>query len=247
MECFMKKRITVFLMAAVIGLSLAGCGNQIPELSREDLQKVGDYVAITVMKYNNGSRSRLVDLPPETNSPGQKEESGQPGESGESGGMRPTEDTPIVNPSGDIADGSLSADGTLGLPDGVRLEYQEYEVCDSYTYREEGEDIMSLNAAVGKKLLVLHFSIANDSGQDQDVDLQTGDRGYQVTVNGSYQRRALFSMMPDDMTSLHKAVSAGGSEKAILLIEVDENMAGEISSISLKIKNESKICTIQIL
>ncbi|MCM1027904.1 MAG: hypothetical protein NC432_15885 [Roseburia sp.] len=242
----MKKGIAVFL-TAMMALSLAGCGNQIPELTKEELQMVGEYAAITVMKYNNGSRSRLVELLPETTTP---EQAGQPElseESEEPSGMRPTEDTPIVNPSGEIPGNTLTAEDVLGLPEGVRLEYREYEVCKSYPYQEGEDNFLTANAEVGKMLLVLHFSIVNDSGQDQDVDLTSGDYKYRITVNESYNRNAWVTMLLDDMTGFHETVPAGSSAETALLIEVGEDLAAELSSISLKIRNDSDVCTIQLL
>lgn len=243
----MKKRIAAFLMTVTVGLSLVGCGNQIPELTKEELQMIGEYTAITVMKYNNGSRSRLVELPPETPAPERVEQPEESEESGESAGMRPTEDTPIVNPSGEIQGDSPAAEEILGLPEGVQLVYQEYEVCKSYPYREGEDNFLTANAEAGKMLLVLHFSIVNDSGQDQDVDLQSGDYRYQITVNESYRRKAWITMLLNDMTSFNQTVSAGSSADTVLLIEVGEDLAADLSSISLKIRNDAEVCTIQLL
>lgn len=239
----MKKRITAFFMTMAIGLSLAGCGNQIPELTKEQLQQLGEYTAITVMKYNNGSRSRLVELPPERPAPDRTE----PEESKEPSGMRPTEDTPIVNPSGEIPGDSGAAEKVLGLPEGVSLEYQEYEVCKSYPYREGEDNFMTVDAEAGKMLLVLHFSIVNGSGQDQDLDLRSGDYRYQITVNGSYRRKAWLTMLLNDMTCFNQTVPAGDRAETVLLIEVGEEMAEELSSISLKIKNDTGVCTMSLL
>lgn len=248
----MKRKIAAVLTAAALCILLTGCGeNQIPDLTKEELQLIGEYTAITLMKYNAGKRSRLVELQPETSVSQQPADVLQPEESGEQAGMRPTDDTPIVNAQGETAGNAGSPEEALKLPEGVLLEYREHELCEAYPYREGEDNFLTVNATGGKKLLVLHFSLVNGSGQDQELDLRTGGSQtegmeYRITVNGSYTRRALTTMLLNDMTSFCDTVPAGESAEVVLVIEVEEETAAELSSVSLKVKNGAKTYTIQL-
>ena len=37
------------------------CGNEIPDLTEEESQRIGEYAAVTLLKYDANNRSRLVD------------------------------------------------------------------------------------------------------------------------------------------------------------------------------------------
>lgn len=240
----MKKRITGVLTAAVLCLALSGCGsNQIPEMTGDQLQLIGEYAAITWMKYDAGNRSRLVELPPEpTPGPVQPENPlppdapVQPEEPDHPAGMKPTEDTPV-------AGSTLSMEEVLGLPEGFRVEYQEYELCDTYPNDQE-DAFFSVPAVEGQKLLVLHFSIYNGSGQEQEVNLLSEDAAFQIVVNETFNRRAMTTWLLDDLATFQGLIPAEGSASAVLLIEVEEG--AEVSTVSLKVKNDSNTCTIQL-
>lgn len=241
-----KKGFNILLAAAVLSLGLTGCGeNQIPDLTEEEMRQVGEFVAITMMKYDINHKSRLMDLVeveavPEENVP----------ESEEPSGMGPVEDTPVVDAVGteDTPEGSYSLEMVMGLPEGVNISFLEHTVCDSYP--DDGEipsGGFSLDASEGKKLLVLHFSLTDTTGQEQSIDLFSSDAVYTVTVNGEYSRRALTTMLLDDLATYKGSLSAGGSAEAVLVIEVEDGMAEAITSLSLKVKNGENAHTIQLL
>lgn len=240
----MRKRIAGVLTAAVLCLALSGCGsNQIPEMTGDQLQMIGEYAAITWMKYDAGNRSRLVELPPEpTPDPVQQEkplpsdEPGQGEEPDQPEGMRPTEDTPV-------AGSTFSMEEVLGLPEGFRIAYQEHELCDVYPNDQE-DSFFSVTAVEGKKLLVLRFSVYNGSGQEQQADMLSGETAFQIVVNETFSRRAMTTGLLDDLATFQSTIPADGSASAVLLIEVEDGT--EISSVSLKLKNDSKTCTIQL-
>ncbi len=59
-----KRNFAAILIAAVMCAGLAGCGeNAIPDMTDEQVKMIGEYVAVTMMKYDANHRSRLVDLP----------------------------------------------------------------------------------------------------------------------------------------------------------------------------------------
>ena len=68
----------------------------------------------------------------------------------------------------------------------------------------------------------------------------------EITVNGTYTRRALETMLLNDMTTFADSIPADGSAEAVLVIEVGEDEAVNLSAISLNLKNDSKTYTIQL-
>lgn len=236
-----KKKFIAILTAAVFCMGLTGCGkNEIPDMTDEQTKAVGEYVAITMMKYDANHRSRLVDLskfpekPAATPAP-------SPEPSGEPSGMGPVDNTPVIDSAGN---NSQSIEEVLGLPEGMRLAYSGQEICDFY---QESEIPLSLPAAAGNKLLVLKYMLVNTGDQDREIDILSGDASFRITVNGKYARNALKSGLPSDLSTFSGRIQGNSSVEAVLLIEVDEEMASNINSISLKVKNGEKTYTVQIL
>lgn len=238
------KRIAAALTAVLLSVGLAGCAeNVIPDLTEEEVNAVGEYVAFTMMKYDANHRSRLVDLnklePKATPAP---DAAPTPGPQG----MGPTDNTPTVDSSTPV--NSYTMEEVIGLPAGVALNCTGQSVCDSYP--EDGEvEIFSISASSEKrKLLVVEFELTNNSGQEQSIDILSSDVSFQVTVNGNYKRNALTApMLLSDLSTFVGTIPDGGRTEAVILVEVDTEKAANLESVSVRIKNGEKTCTIKAL
>lgn len=240
-----KRKVAFILTALLITSGLTGCGeNQIPDLSEDDIKAVGEFVAVTMMKYDINHRSRLMEL---TN-PALEEKAEEPGEgetSEENTGMPPVADTPVVDATGtgEVADAAYSLEEVMGLPTGIEVAFREQELCDSYP--AEG-DFFSLNASQGKKLLVLHFTLTNTGSDAQNVDVLASGTTLSVTVNENYTRRALTTMLLEDLSTYMGEVPAGETVETVLVIEISEETAANISTVSIQAKNEERTSVRQI-
>jgi len=237
-----KKSRAVLLAAQVLMMSVTGCGDsQIPELTDAQVQMVGEYVAATVMKYQAGGKSRLVDLyetdflQPAAPVPTQVLDIQEPDES-----------TPVTDNSDQsiAVENQYSLEEVLGLSEGLKISYRDYKICDSYP---EETDAFVIDASTGNKLLVLNFALDNTTGQDQEVDILSLGAIFGITVNGTYIRRALPTIIENELSTFQGTLPADGSVEVVLIIQVGEDMAGSVSSISLNVKNDSKAYTIQLL
>lgn len=246
----LRKKFRTGLTAAVLCMGLCfgltGCGeNVIPELTDSEMQTIGEYAAITLMKYDASNRSRLVELPaePVPEVPEQAEPEKSPGPD-ESSGMGAVDDTPVTDMTGAEDPGSM--EDVLGLAEGVSVSYVDAEVCDKYPHDEEIGGL-AVSASEGKKLLVLRFRFTNHTEQEQSVDIASQkELSFRITVNGDYRRNAMTVLLLDDMTSLRETLPAGGSTEAVLTIEVELGSMEEISSIALNLKNVEKAYAIQL-
>ena len=133
----------------------------------------------------------------------------------------------------------------LALPDGMRISYLGEEVCDAYPHDGE-EHYFMLTATSGKKLLVLSFRLTNEAEQEQSVDIASQTVEFRITVNEEYKRRAMPSLLLDDLSTYVDVIPAGETRTAVLVIEVEQQSDEEITSLSLKLKNDTKIYTIQL-
>lgn len=242
-----KKSSTRLLALAVLITALTGCAeNQIPERTAEEMQAIGEYVAFTLMKYDMGHTSRLMDLPPVeeqgTDVPEQEEQNDRVG-------MDPVDDTPVVNEAGSAGSDqapqvpAYSMEEVMGLPEGVSVSFEGYKVYDSYPDESDG---FAVTAEAGKKLLVLDFTLKNTLAQEQSVDLLSSGARYRVTVNGEHAQWILPTMLLDDMSAYKGNLAAEELVEVVLVAQIDAEAADAVSSVSLSLKNESKSHTIQL-
>ncbi len=244
-----KKKLLGILTAAALCLGMTGCGeDQMPELTDAQVKEIGQYVAFILMKYNSNGGSRLVELTEQTQKPSELEESAGT-ESEEPSGMAPVDDTPVVDAPGQTVQ-EYTLEEVMGLPEGIKVGYAGEEICSVYP-DEDAEDYFAITATDGKQLLVLKFFLANNSGRDQTVDLLSWDAAqedliFQITVNGEYRRRALNTMLLDDLGTLKCDIAADGVYNAVLVIEVDQGVADTLETIELSVKCGDKACSVQV-
>ncbi len=241
----MMKRKGIVLTAgigAVLGaMLLSGCGNTLPEMTDDQADAIGEYAAITLLKYDANSKSRLVDI-------SVLEESAAPElpvitepdpiqpETAETG---PTV-TDRTDPSGGVT-AATSLEEFMGLPDGMTLTYTGYDVVQSY--QEEGDVYFALEASAGKQLLVLSFYLNNQTGAEQPMRLIDLHNSYRVTVNEDYTRTALTTMLNNDLSTYIETLSDGAGRQLVLLYEIDPV---QVDTITLKFKNTETTYTMQV-
>jgi len=208
---------------------------------------VGEYAAITLLKYDANAKSRLVDLSMLEEQPIQEtapviEEP----DTSQQQKDKEQEQTVIDKTGGQnsipVAE---SMEKFLNLPAGVSLAYSGYEVAQSY--REEGDLYFALEASAGKQLLILSFDLMNQSGTDQNIRLIDQHNSYRISVNSDYTRTALTTMLDNDMTTFMGDIKAGAERKLVLLIEIDPVQIPQVDSLSLQFKNSEMTYALQVL
>lgn len=239
------KRFQAGLLAVVLCLGLAGCSeNMIPDMTAEEMQLIGEYAAITLMKYDASNRSRLVQLPDDAWLEEEPETPPTPEQTEEPSGMGETDDTPTVDMTQQVT-GPGSMEEMLKMAEGMSVTYLGAGLYD--VYPDSGEiGGFALTASSGKKLLVLSFQFSNGSQQEQRVDIPSQNMTFRINVNSEYTRTAMPAMLPDDMTAFTETIPAGESAGAVLIIEVGQGSMDEIQTISLSLKNDEDVYTIQL-
>ncbi len=249
-----RKYVKASAIMAVMVFLLTGCGAEFPTMTAEEEKMIGEYAATLLLKYDVNHSSRLVSREEVEEEETKEEIKEQPKEEmsePKQEGMDPVEDTPIIEIEQDAnTDSGIENAGNLHdfyeLPEGIEIIYQGNEVCDSYPQDEETENYFTLDATEGKRLVVLKFRIENQSQTEQAIDLLDKSTIIRVTVNGSYGRNVLTTMLLDDMATYKGTIPANETVEVILLAEMDDDVANNIASLMLNLKNESKTCTIQL-
>ena len=66
-------------------------------------------------------------------------------------------------------------------------------------------------------------------------------------LSTSVRANALTTMLPNDMSTYAETLEPGQTQELVLLLEVNEDVAGAVQTIALRLKNASNEYTIQLL
>lgn len=237
------------LMTVMLGMT--ACGNAIPDMTEAEMQAISEYAAVTLLKYDVDHKSRLVDLELVAQADAERQAQAeaealrreQEAAQAEAGGMRPTEDTPVIGADGVLEGNPITMEEALNLPEGVTLTYREMLVCDSYP--EEDVNFFSMSASDGNRFIVLKFDLYNGSGQDQAIDILSQGAAFNIVANGNFTRRALTTMLADDITIFKDTVAAGSSVELVAVMEAESSVADSVSSLGLTLRSDTKTYTAQ--
>jgi len=248
----MKKHISLISAILIMtALAFSGCGSDFPEISEEQEEVVGEYAARLLLKYDANNRSRLLDrevveekeeqrrLRQEKIEEAERREK-EMQEAKEQGKTSAESDTETEQ----IPVSQMSLEEVLGLPAGMSLSYQNYEITDSYS-GGDSSDYFSMDATSGNQLLIFKFTLFNDSGTDQTINMLAKSASARVRINNSYSRNALITMLGEDLLTYDATVGSGVLAEAVVLFEVPTDQLTNIESMTLSLKNESNTHTIQ--
>ena len=213
---------------------LVGCKTKSYDLSREEEEKVADYAAHVVTKYNERqeegylkvSQEEIDQAEEEENSKVQKEEEQKEEKKKEekkkqdgSGGEKPKEET-------------VSLKQALQLEDGLKASFVSYDVTSSYME----EDYFSLNAMSGKTYLVLHINLEAE-GQEVNCDMLAKNLNFRVVINGEKQVSAQTSILLNDLGNYQGTIAGNTAQECVLLFETEPDALEHIDSLQLKVSN----------
>lgn len=240
----MRKAGLAFIITA--SLCMTACGSTIPEMTEEQNAQVVEYAAGLLLKYDKNHHSRLVEETEiETETENIEEQPQAENEQPETS-EEVKEETPVVDVSTEPVEAVYSSIEEFYGIEGITINYTGYELKDIYPDGDAEEMYFAMSATKGCKLVVLQFEVANTSGQDRNVDMLAVGSKFKISVNGANPRYALTTMLTNDLSSYVGTIAAGTSENLILVVELPEEEAQSIQTLSLVIKNVSEDATISL-
>ena len=117
---------------------------------------------------------------------------------------------------------------------------------DDY-FTEQGEEDLyfSVEAGTGKKLLVLQVAVTNPGQEQVEFDtLHKQNIKYRVMLNGADRHQVMLTMLDNDFSAMDIMINPGETMQTVLLAEVSEETAGQITSVDLVIRSDSDEVTL---
>lgn len=235
----MKRKLIAGVCVTLI-LGMCGCGNTIPPLTQEEEDQIVNYAADVALKYDASYENRLVDLSLYEE---EEEETKPEPETDEDKGMDPVKDTDTVDVSEDK--GYHSSMEEFFEFEEIEVRYADAYFADSYP-EDSVNSYFSLDAGVGKKLLVMKFEVENKSGAEAQVDFFRTASTIKVSLNGEKDVKVLSTMLTDELATFSKIMESDEIVTLVLLAEVAEDKATDIETLDISLQSESKTAKISL-
>lgn len=238
-----KNKIVLCLLASAI--CMTACGNSIPDMTQEQEDLVAQYAAGTLLEHLNESGTRLVDTskPKEEPTLADAVAVTQKPEPGVSGNDMETDETPEQTMENKET-AQISATQVLQI-EPLTIAYTGYEICDSYPEQSGEELYFSMEAGTGKKLLVLQISVTNPGQEQVEFDtLHKHNIKYRVMLNGTDRHQVMLTMLDNDFSAMDIMIDPGETVQTVLLAEVSDETAQQITSVDLIIRSDSDEVTL---
>lgn len=228
------KKSLCFGLAAVMAFSGTGCvKSELAELTEEEKNLYVEYAANAVLKHDRNYIDRMQEVELETETEDITE-----GQSYD--GQNSSEQNAAENGTAAV----MSMNDIFGLS-GIDIQTNGYEVADSYP--SNGKELgMSMVAVKGYRLLVLKFNITNTAGADVTLNMMDSGAAYRGIINDSVKMNAQVTALLDAFNTYSGTIPAGSTQEMVLVFQINENDAENISSVKLNIIYNDKQGTVVI-
>ncbi len=225
------KVLGLFAMSAML---LTGCIDAMPELTAEQSDIITEYAAGLLLKYSPNYNYRIADEEEVLAAMAARQEAA------EAETETAAETEPETEQIQFVADLDFAAE--LGIDDLI-IRYQSFEVCSAYPGDNTG---FSVDAAQGKKLLVMHFDLEGLPEEDVDCNLFDYELKMRVNINDSGSVPVLSTLIPNDLGTYMDIVPAGEIVDVVAVAEIDDMTAEEIQTLTLYAASNSQSCAVKL-
>ena len=105
---------------------------------------------------------------------------------------------------------------------------------------------LNTKAFTGNKLVVLKFDVTNTTDSDVSLDMATKDLKIKGIFNKSIKTIAQVTLLPEALNTFKETIPAGKTVQTVLVFEMTETNANNLTSIVLDIKSSKGTNSVNI-
>lgn len=222
--------------------TMTGCGARIPDMTDAEREAVSEYAVELLLKYNANDTSRLVDVETLEKEP-EPTKRPAPVATEPPKGMDETEDTPVIDLTGESEMPIGDIHAVLGLEESISLEYVSYRM-EKSCQDPQSEELV-IEADGGKELMVCELALVNDGAQKQSVDMLRNNIQYQLVIDGKVAN-CMVTMLSNDLTTYLGILEPDESRKVLVLTQVERTTVESAAEIYLLMQSEEGQGIIQV-
>lgn len=220
-----RKKIVSGILAMTLLGTLTGCQKLQLDYTEEDYDLYAQYAANLLLKYDKNYIDRMPEVEVET----KKTQTQAPT------AVSGAEENQTV-----VTDVNQAFEYT-----GLSIRQNGFEVLDSYPSTSDSL-AMSMIAIKGQKLLVMKFQVTNTTQTDQTVDFAKSGAVYRGVINGTIRMNVQHTALLDALNTYQGTIPAGQTIDLVLVFQVDESDATNISTLALNLTLGDKQVTVEI-
>lgn len=240
----MKKHVALILLSLMLFL-LSGCYSAIPEMTEEEEARLTQYMADLILEYDVNYQSTYLQEKEKAEALVKEDSMRKKAEEIREEEERIRKEKQEANKPDEIEISSESAgyEGELSLLseylgfESLETEYLGYSVCMRYPQEEEVVSF-AMTPSDGNEFVVLKFSLQNITESEFLADtLELGDY-FVLRMNESVQRRALTTLLENDLSIYADEIQPGEQKEVVLVFEKPLDV--ELNSLALEVRSISR-------
>ncbi len=231
----------LFICIAACSLFLGGCGDALHELTVEEESLIVHYAAYVVAKHNIQQKDGMSGVyipeavPENTESVETPENTEISDNTQMPEGQGGTTETPQVN------DTTVTLAEAIGHSSDLTIAYGGSYVSDNYI---EGS-AYSIDASAGNTYYIMKFVLSNTTDADVEVENVTKGLSFKL-LYGDKSVASEVTFLMTDFSTYYGTISAGQSVETILLFEVPQADAEQITEPKLQILIDNKLNDVKL-
>lgn len=237
------RKMGILAVTFVCALLLNGCGTQMYELTQKEEEVIVNYAAYAVAKHNIYQKdgAQIINsslLEPDTEDEVKPEKEDKEDTQTPSSGSGGSSQSGGSNVQGDeiLLAEAIGQSGTLDVA------YKGYEVCDNY---REG-DYYSIDAAKGYTYVVMNFSLKNVTSATVEVDILSLEPTFRACFKGDKWVSEEVTLLLYNLSTYEGKLASQQAVDVVLIFQISDSLAGEISDIKLSVEQDGKIRPIKL-
>ena len=266
----MKNVMKIGTALVAAAMLLAGCGDSMMPLTEDEESTVVNYSAGILAKHNSFQQEGMTAVyPEEEDEPEEEEESEErekpddaddsddadekkkpddaekadgsddaekpDGEEKTDKDKSPDKEEAAKGEAADEEAGPLTLTKALSVPK-VEFSYHDYSTASNY---KQGESF-SLDASAGNVYVMLNINMTNTGSQAAECDVLSKQPTFTLSLNGEAGVLNEMTMLTNDLSTYKGVLDPGQTEATILLFEVPQKTAENISTIQLSAQINGK-------
>lgn len=228
------KRLKLILLILFL-LPLTGC---VKKSVASDVQSdaIAEYMAGLLLEYDDDYDQALIPYDElKGDSSDGKTVTQAPSKSDTADGSQTGESDKNIDKSATISD-------VIGMKN-FDIEYKAYDITD--TYPENSDDaLFVLTHSKGYKLLVVSFTIHNNTDSTKNINLLNDNIEYQLQVSSKKNYSPLLSLLENDLQYIDLKLSGMQTRKGLLIFEIPEKT--DTSDMKLFVSKDSTSATVKL-
>lgn len=218
-------------------LMLSGCSDPMPELSEEENAMIVEYAAGALLKYNKNYTGKIVSDEIIEQQLAKEKEFAENTEKARLARIRDEETKQQEKQSGTAgSDSSMTAEelGHFLGTDPAVLTYEGYQICKDYPDADNMEEVLAvMTARPGNQFCVLKFTFTNPGESETAINILDKRYRFLAVINDSQTVQVQATYALEDLSTYEGSIPAGESEEAVLILELTEEAAANIQTITL--------------